>query len=128
MLQEVPMTMTTSTREVGNVTIVDIQGRIVLGEESASVRDFVAGLLKDGHKQILLNLAGVDYIDSIGLGSLVGAFITVRKQGGEMKLLNVDDKVINVMQITKLYTVFDIVNDEAAGIKSFSHSTAASAT
>ena len=122
------MSMTTSTRQVGNVTIVDIQGRIVLGEESASVRDFVSGLLKDGHKQILLNLAGVDYIDSMGLGSLVGAFITVRKQGGEMKLLNVDDKVINVMQITKLYTVFDIVNDEAAGIKSFSHSTAATAS
>jgi anti-sigma B factor antagonist len=119
------MSMTTSTRQVGGVTIVDIKGRIVLGEESASVRDVVCDLLSKGQKQILLNLGAVGYIDSMGLGSLVGALVTARKQGGELKLLNVHDKVTDVMQITKLYTVFDIVKDEEVGVKSFGQSAAA---
>jgi anti-sigma B factor antagonist len=119
------MNMTTSNRQVGGVTIVDISGRIVLGEESAAMRDMICDLLSKGHKQILLNLGAVDYIDSMGLGSLVGAFATVRKQGGELKLLNLPDKVADLMQMTKLYTVFEIANDEAAGVKSFSQSKAA---
>lgn len=119
------MDMTTSTRQVGGVTIVDIKGRIVLGEESASVRDVVRDLLSKGHKKILLNLGAVDYIDSMGLGSLVGAFTSVRKQGGELKLLNLTSKVTDLMQITRLYTVFDIMNDEAVSVKSFGQSTAA---
>ncbi len=119
------MSKTISTRQVGGVKIVDIIGRIVLGEESASVRDVVCDLLSKGHKQILLNLGAVDYIDSMGLGSLVAAFVSVRKQGGELKLLNLTNKVTDIMQITKLYTVFDIMNDEAAGVKSFGQSTAA---
>ena len=119
--------MTTSTRQVGGVTIVDIGGRIELGEESAKVRDLVLDLLNNGHKHILLNLAGVHYIDSTGLGTLVSAFTSARKQGGELKLLNLTDKVTDLMQITKLYTVFDIVNDEAAGVKSFGQSTSATA-
>lgn len=119
------MDMTTSTRQVGGVTIVDIKGRIVLGEESASVRDVVRDLLSKGHKEILLNLGAVDYIDSMGLGSLVGAFTSVRKQGGELKLLNLTSKITDLMQITRLYTVFDIMNDEAAGVKSFGQSRAA---
>src|ERR1035437_5021657 len=112
------MNMTTTTRHLGGITIVDITGRIVLGGESASVRDVIADLLSKGHKQILLNLARVDYIDSMGLGSLVGAFVSARKQGGELKLLNVPSKVTDVMQMTELYNVFDIVNDEVAGLKS----------
>ena len=116
------MNMTTSTRQVGSVTILDISGRIVLGEESALFRDTIADLLSRGDKQILLNLGGVDYIDSVGLGSLVAAFASARKQGGELKLLNLPSKVADVMQMTKLYTVFDIVNDEAMGVKSFSQS------
>jgi anti-sigma B factor antagonist len=119
------MSLTTSKRQVGGVTIVDVKGRIVLGEESASLRDLVCELLKAGNSQILLNLAGVDYIDSMGLGSLVSAFVTVRKQGGHLKLLNVDDKVADVMQITKLYTVFDIMSDEAQAVASFGQSAAA---
>jgi anti-sigma B factor antagonist len=119
------MDMMTSTRQVGGVTIVDISGRIVLGEESGALRDMVLDLLSKGYKQILLNLDAVDYIDSMGLGSLVGAFTSVRKQGGELKLLNLNNKVTDVMQITKLYTVFDIMNDEATGVKSFGQSTAA---
>src|SRR6266478_8165806 len=124
-LRRLPMSMTISTRQVGGVTIVDIRGRIVLGEESASVRDVVCDLLSKGHKQILLNLGAVDYIDSMGLGSLVGAFVSVWKQGGELKLLNLTNKVTDVMQITRLYTVFDIMDDEAVAVKSFGQSAAA---
>src|SRR5260370_3104043 len=118
------MNMTLSTRQVGGITILDIGGRIVLGEESASVRDVIRDLLKNGHKQILFNLGDVDYIDTIGLGSLVGALTTVRKQGGDLKLLNLPEKFAGVIQITKLYTVIDIINYKAAPAKSFSHSTA----
>ena len=120
------MNMTISTRQVGSITILDIGGRIVLREESASVRDVIRNLLNNGHKQIVFNLGRVDYIDTIGLGSLVGAFMTVRKQGGDLKLLNLPEKFADVMQITKLYTVFDIINDEAVAVKSFSQSTAKS--
>jgi anti-sigma B factor antagonist len=118
------MSMTASTRRVGGVTIVDIKGRIVLGEESASVRDVVCDLLRKGHKQILLNLGDVHYIDSSGLGALVSSFTSTRKQGGELKLLNLTNRVIDLMQITKLYTVFDIMNDEAVAVKSFDQSIA----
>jgi len=117
--------MTTSIRQVGGVTIADISGRIVLGEESAALRELVGDLLSKGHKKILLNLGNVTYIDSTGLGSLVSAFTSVRKQGGELKLLNLTNKVEDVMQITKLYTVFDVMDDEAVGVKSFGQSTAA---
>jgi anti-sigma B factor antagonist len=121
------MHLTTSTRQVGGVTVVDIRGRIVLGEESAALRDLVRDLLNKGHKKILLNLREVNYIDSSGLGNLVSAFTSVRKQGGELKLLDLTNKVHDVMQITKLYTVFDIMDDEAMAVKSFSQSAAASA-
>jgi anti-sigma B factor antagonist len=119
------MKMTTSNRQVGGVTIVDISGRIELGKGSAALRDLVSDLLSKGHKQILLNLGDVDYIDSTGLGTLVSAFTSVRKQGGELKLLKLTNKVHDLMQITRLYTVFDIMNDEAEGVKSFGRSTAA---
>ena len=121
------MNMTAITRQRGSVTIVDINGRIVLGEESAALRDLICNLLDKGHRQILFNLGDVHYIDSAGLGSLVSAFTSVRKQNGELKLLNLTNKVHDVMQITKLYTVFDIMNDEAEGLNSFGQSTAATA-
>jgi anti-sigma B factor antagonist len=119
------MNFTTSVRQVGDVSIVDIKGNIVFGEESAALHDVVSGLLKKGRKQILLNLGGVDYMDSMGMGSLVGVSASVRKQGGELKLLNLSDKVADVMQITRLYTVFDIMTDETAGVKSFTPSASA---
>jgi anti-sigma B factor antagonist len=119
------MNIRTSTRQVGGVTIVDISGRIVLGEESASVRDLICDLLSRGQKQILLNLGAVDHIDSAGLGSLVGASASVRKQGGELKLLDLPDKIVGIMQITKLYTVFEILKGEEAGVNSFGRSTGA---
>lgn len=119
------MDLTTSTRQKSGVTIVDISGRIVLGEESAALRDVVSDLLSKGQKKILFNLGEVTYIDSSGLGHLVSAFTSVRRQGGELKLLNLTNKVHDVMQITKLYTVFDIMDDEAAAVKSFSQSASA---
>jgi anti-sigma B factor antagonist len=119
------MKMTTSTRQVGGVTVVDISGRIELGEESAALRDLVCDLLSRGDKEILLNLGDVHYIDSSGLGTLVSAFTRVQKQGGALKLLNLTNKVSDLMQITKLYTVFDVMNDEAVAVESFGQSTAA---
>ena len=114
------MKMTASTRFVDGVTIVDLYGRIVLGEGSAGVRDLVRNLIKQGNKKILLNLRDVDYIDSSGLGELVSAFTSARSQGGELKLLNLTKRVRALLQITKLSTVFDITDDEAASVKSFS--------
>jgi len=119
------MKMTTTNRQVGGVIVVDISGRIELGEESAALRVLICDLLDKGNKQILLNLGAVDYIDSSGLGVLVSSFTSARKQGGELKLLNLTDKVTGLMQMTKLYTVFDIKNDEAVAVKSFGQSAAA---
>ncbi len=114
------MKMAASTRFVGGVTIVDLSGRIVWGEGSTGVRDLVCKLIKDGNKKILLNLRDVDYIDSSGLGELVNAFTIMRSQGGELKLLNLTKRVRALLQITKLLTVFDITDDEAISLKSFS--------
>jgi anti-sigma B factor antagonist len=111
--------MKTSTRKVDNVTIVDLSGRITLGEGSVVLRDTIRDLIAKGDKKILLNLGEVTYIDSSGIGELVSAFTTVRNQGGELKLLNLTKKVHDLLQITKLYTVFDVKDDEAAAIGSF---------
>jgi len=114
------VTMKTSTRQVDGVTIVDLSGRITLGEGSVVLRDLVRELLGKGNKKILLNLGEVTYIDSSGIGELVSAFTSVRNGGGELKLLNLTKKVHDLLQITKLYTVFDIKDDETAAVKSFS--------
>lgn len=113
------MTMKSSTRQVDGVTIVDLSGRITLGEGSIVLRDTVRDLIGKGNKKILLNLGDVNYIDSSGIGELVSAFTTVRNQGGELKLLNLTKKVHDLLQITKLYTVFDVKDDETAAVKSF---------
>jgi len=114
------MKMTASTRLVGGVTIVDLSGRIALGEGSAGLRDLIRNLVSEGNKKILLNLRDVDYIDSSGLGELVSAFTSMRNKGGELKLLNLTKRVHDLLQITKLYTVFDITDDEATSVQSFS--------
>jgi anti-sigma B factor antagonist len=121
------MKMTTSNRHVGDVTIVDVGGRIELGDESAALRTLILDLLGEGHIKILLNLRDVHYIDSSGLGSLVSGFTSARKLSGELKLVNLTEKVTDLLQMTKLYTVFDVSNDEAAALKSFGQSAAASA-
>jgi anti-sigma B factor antagonist len=108
-----------STRQVDGVTVLDMSGRITLGEGSVQLRDAVRDLLSKGQKHILLNLGDVTYIDSSGIGELVSAFTTVKNQGGELKLLNLTRKVHDLLQITKLYTVFDVKDDEASAIASF---------
>ncbi|HEY4046613.1 MAG TPA: STAS domain-containing protein [Acidobacteriaceae bacterium] len=114
------MSMKTSTRQIDGITILDLSGRITLGEGSVQLRDGVRDLLSKGAKKILLNLGDVNYIDSSGIGELVSAYTTVRNQGGDLKLLNLTKKVHDLLQITKLYTVFDIKDDEASAVASFS--------
>jgi anti-sigma B factor antagonist len=104
---------------VDGITIVDCSGRITLGEGSVVLRDSIKDLLGKGQKKILLNLGDVNYIDSSGIGELVSAYTTVKNQGGELKLLNLTKKVHDLLQITKLYTVFDVRDDEASAIKAF---------
>src|SRR5712664_859344 len=111
--------MKTSTRQVDGVTIVDCSGRITLGEGSVILRDTVRELLSKGQKKILLNLGEVSYIDSSGIGELVSGFTTVTNSGGNLKLLNLNKRVKDLLQITKLYTVFEDHEDEAAAIRSF---------
>ena len=113
------MSMKISTRQVDGVTIVDCSGRITLGEGSVTLRDTVREILAKGQKKILLNLADVNYIDSSGIGELVSAFTTTKNQNGELKLLKLTKKVNDLLQITKLYTVFDVQDDETAAVKSF---------
>ena len=113
------MTMKASSRQVNGVTVVDMSGRITLGEGSVILRDTIKDLLGKGQKKILLNLGDVTYIDSSGIGELVSAFTSVRNQGGELKLLNLTKKVHDLLQITKLYTVFDIKDDETAAVGAF---------
>ena len=113
------MSMKVTSRQVDGVTILDLSGRITLGEGSVQLRDAIRDLLAKGSKLILLNLADVNYIDSSGIGELVAAYTTVRNQGGELKLLNLTKKVHDLLQITKLYTVFDVKDDEASAIASF---------
>jgi anti-sigma B factor antagonist len=114
------VTMKASTRQVDGVTIVDLSGRITLGEGSVVLRDTVRDLLGKNQKKILLNLGDVSYIDSSGIGELVSAYTTVRNQGGDLRLLKLTKKVHDLLQITKLYTVFDVKDDEVSAVKSFS--------
>ena len=109
----------TSTRQVEGVTVVDLSGRITLGEASVVVRDVINDLMGKGNKKILLNLVGVNYIDSSGIGVLVSSFSTVRSQGGELKLVNLSKRIRDLLQITKVYNLFDVKDDEAAAVGSF---------
>ena len=106
-------------REVSGVDVIDIEGRIVLGEESNSFREKVKSLLAAGKKKIVLNLAQVSYIDSAGLGTLVATFHSARSQGATLKLTNLGSKFKEVLQVTKLMTVFDTYDSESAAIQSF---------
>jgi anti-sigma B factor antagonist len=108
-----------STRVVDGVSILDLSGRITLGEGSVQLRDTIRDLVSKGVKSILVNLGEVNYIDSSGIGELVSAFTSVKNQGGDLKLLNLNKKIYDLLQITKLYTVFDVKEDEATAIASF---------
>ena len=113
------MSFKATARETSGVTVVDLSGRITLGEGSAMLREMVRDLLNKGQKRIILNLGDVNYIDSSGIGELVSGYTTVKNQGGELKLLNLTKKVHDLLQITKLYTVFDVHNEESAAVTSF---------
>ena len=114
------MSVKLTTRKVGDVTVIDAVGRITLGEGSSSFRDTVRSLATKGERKLLLNLAEITYIDSSGIGELVSAFTTVTNQGGQLKLLQLTKRIEDLLQITKLYTVFDVFDDEAAAVRSFS--------
>jgi anti-sigma B factor antagonist len=104
---------------VGDVTVIDVAGRITLGEGSSVLRDAMRDMVSKNQKKILLNLGDVSYIDSSGIGELVSGFTTVTNSGGALKLLNLNKRVKDLLQITKLYTVFDVHEDEAGAIRSF---------
>ena len=114
------MSMKFTSREVDGVTVLDLHGKIVLGEGSVTIRDAVRDVLAKGSNKILLNLADINYIDSSGIGELVSALTAVKNAGGSLKLLQLTKKVKDLLQITKLYTVFDIYDDEAEAIASYS--------
>jgi anti-sigma B factor antagonist len=113
------MELRATYRDAGMITVVDISGRITLGEGSALLRKTVRELLDDQRTKIVLNLADVNYIDSSGIGELVSAFTAVKNRGGEMKLLHLTKKVHDLLQLTKLFTVFDVYSDEPTAIGSF---------
>src|SRR6202051_2446043 len=113
------MDLRATYRDAGVVTVVDIGGRITLGEGSALLRKTIRELLDDGRRKIVLHLADVNYIDSSGIGELVPAFTTVKKNGGDLKLLHLTKKVHDLLQLTKLFTVFDVYSDENAALSSF---------
>ncbi len=113
------MTFKATNRDIGDATVLDISGRITLGEGSALLRQMVRELLEHGRKFIVLNLGDVSYIDSSGIGEMVSSYTAVRNQGGELKLLHLTKKVHDLLLITKLFTVFDIHTDETKAISSF---------
>jgi anti-sigma B factor antagonist len=113
------MSLHATCRDNAGVAVVDFSGRITLGEGSALLRDMIKDLCSRGQKKILLNLSDVDYIDSAGIGELVSGYTTVRNSGGELKLLNLTKRVSDLLQITRLYTVFDVQNEEWTAIHSF---------
>ena len=114
-----PTKMQTSTRQVEDITIIDVSGRITVGEGNVMLRETVLGLLDKGNKKLLLNLHNVGYIDSSGMGELVRSYTTVKNQGGQMKLVNLSKRVKDLLQLTRLYSVFEIEPDEASAIESF---------
>ena len=109
-------------RTVGEVVVLDLKGRITLGEGDQLLKDKVNSLVNQGRKRIILNLAGVPYIDSAGLGEIVGSYTTVSRQDGSLKLLNLTKKITDLLAITKLLTVFETFDSEDEAVRSFSAS------
>ena len=106
-------------RQAGDVTILDLEGKITIGEGSVAIRNAIRRLLEEGKKKILLNLAGVNYVDSSGIGELVSSFTTINREGGQLKLLNLTQKIQDLLAITKLLTVFDVYEDEGTALNSY---------
>ena len=114
------MSLTLNTRRVNGVTVVDVSGRVTLGDGSTELRNAIRKILSEGQKSILLNLAELTYLDSSGIGVLVSSFATLRSQQGQLKLIHLAGRVKDLLLITKLYTVFEVFDDEAVAIDSFS--------
>jgi len=110
---------TIKTRDAGDVTIVEVSGRVTLGEATGKLRETVRELINKRRKYILLNLSGVEYMDSAGLGELVGAYTTVTNNGGILKLVGVGGRTLDLLQVTKLLTIFECFDDEATAVRSF---------
>jgi len=108
-----------SERQAGDVTVLDLDGKVTIGEGSVALRNAIRRLLGEGKNKILLNLGGVGYIDSSGIGELVSSFTAVNKEGGTLKLLNLTQKIQDLLAITKLLTVFDVFDSEAEALSSF---------
>ena len=106
-------------RQAGDVTILDLEGKITIGEGSVGLRNAIRRLMQEGKKKILLNLSGVSYVDSSGIGELVSSYTTIGREGGQLKLLNLTQKIRDLLTITKLLTVFDTYDDESAALNSF---------
>lgn len=119
-----PVKMQVATRQVGDVTVLDISGRITLGEGNVALREVVRDLAEKGHKRVVLNLGKVQYVDSSGVGELVKTHTTLRNQGGQLKLANLNKRVHDLLQMTRLSAVFDIRKDEAGAVESFGESQA----
>ena len=117
------MALRGTCREVGDVAVIDFSGKITLGEGSAVVRKMVRELVEAGRKKILLDLSDVDYIDSSGIGEMVAAYTAVRSANGELKLVHLTRRVHDILQITRLFTVFDVQADEASAMRSFRNAT-----
>lgn len=113
------MSVSVTTRQVGDVSVLDVAGRITLGEGSSTLRESLRTMTSIRDAKILLNLEDVTYIDSSGIGELVSGFTNLQEQGGQLKLLKLTKRVRDLLQITKLYTVFEVFDDEAAAIRSF---------
>ena len=113
------MSVKLTNRQVGDVTVIDAAGRITLGEGASTFRDSIRDLAAKGTKKILVNLSEVSYIDSSGIGEMVSGFTTVTNHGGQLKLLGLSKRVKDLLQITKLYTVFEVFEDEPAAVRSF---------
>jgi len=113
------MSLTINTREITDVVAVDLAGKLTLGEATGELRDTIRKLVQEGHNKILLNLKDLTYMDSAGLGELVGAYTTLKNSGGVLKMLNVQGRALDLMQVTKLMTLFEFFDDEAAAATSF---------
>lgn len=113
------MNLKITERKVDGVTVLDLSGRLVLGEETSALRETLKTLANNGHKKILLNMADVHYIDSSGLGALVAGYSTVSAQQGQLKLLNLNGKVHDLLRVTRLLTVFETFDDERKALSSF---------
>ena len=113
------MSVKLTNRQVGDVTVVDAAGRITLGEGASTFRDAIRDMVAKGNKKLLINLSEVSYIDSSGIGEMVSGFTTVTNSGGQLKLVGLSKRVKDLLQITKLYTVFEAFDDETEAVRSF---------